>query len=88
MRIPRVSNPLTHSAGPYRLTYYFQCTPHDGFAALRYRLASGDAKPHSPEIEQIRFVPLTNLDQYDLMSSDRRFLSEDLPRLVPGLFFD
>ena len=42
-------------------------------------------KPCSPEIRQIRFVPLTDLTKYDLFSSDVRFLTEDLPRLEPTL---
>ena len=72
--------------GPYRLDFYYRCTPGAGFAALRAGLASGEARSASPEIRQMRLVPLTELDGYDLFSSDERFLRQDLPRLEPGLF--
>jgi 8-oxo-dGTP pyrophosphatase MutT (NUDIX family) len=72
--------------GPYRLDFYFRCAPGDGFAALREGLSSGRIKPSSPEIKQIRFIPLTRVEDYDLFSTDRRLLSEDLPRLEPNLY--
>lgn len=75
---------MPEEPGPFRLTFYFQCSPQDGFAALRDGLASGDTRPQSPEIRRMRFVPLTELGQYDLFSSDHRFLTEDLPRLLPS----
>ena len=76
---------VVEEPGPYRLDFYFRCVPHQGFAALRRDLSSGKIKPRSPEIKQIRFVPLTDLRKYDLYSSDIRFLLEDLPRLEPTL---
>lgn len=71
--------------GPYRLDFYYWCTPRQGFAALRADLASGRHRPRSPEISQLRMVPLTNLGQYDLFSPDARFLNEDLLRLETAL---
>ena len=76
---------VAEEPGPYRLDFYFRCAPRDGFAALRDGLKSGRMKPASPEIRQIRFVPLTDLPRYDLFSTDVRFLTEDLPRLEPAL---
>lgn len=72
--------------GPYRLDFYFKCRPEGGFDALREGLRSGAVAPRSPEVKQIRLVPLTDLDKYDLYSSDRRFFRNDLPRLEPALF--
>jgi 8-oxo-dGTP pyrophosphatase MutT (NUDIX family) len=66
--------------GPYRLTFYFMCKPAAGFAAMREGLASGS----SPEITGMRMVSLDELDDYDLFSTDARFLQQDLPRLVPA----
>ena len=76
---------VSEEPGPYRLDFYFRCAPRDGFAAFRHVLNSGQTKPFSPEIRQIRFVPLTDLTKYDLFSTDLRFLTEDLPRLEPTL---
>jgi 8-oxo-dGTP pyrophosphatase MutT (NUDIX family) len=76
---------VAEEPGPYRLDFYFRCTPRDGFAALRHSLGSGPAKPCSPEIRQVRFVPLTDLTKYDLFSPDLRFLTKDLPRHEPAL---
>jgi 8-oxo-dGTP pyrophosphatase MutT (NUDIX family) len=76
---------VAEEPGPYRLDFYFRCVPRDGFAAFRHDLNSGQTKPFSPEIKQVRFVPLTDLTKYDLFSADLRFLTEDLPRLVPTL---
>jgi 8-oxo-dGTP diphosphatase len=76
---------VAEEPGPYRLDFYFRCAPHHGFAALRHGLSTGQIKPRSPEIKQIRFVPLTDLKKYDLYSTDFRFLHEDLPRLEPAL---
>lgn len=72
---------VAEEPGPYRLDFYFRCAPREGFAALRQGLNSGQTKPCSPEIKQIRLVPVTDLKQYDLFSTDARFLQEDLPRL-------
>jgi 8-oxo-dGTP pyrophosphatase MutT (NUDIX family) len=72
---------IPEEPGPYRLDFYFRCEPRDGFTALREGLRSGRIKPCSPEIKQIRFVPLTSFADYDLFSTDRRLLTEDLPRL-------
>jgi 8-oxo-dGTP pyrophosphatase MutT (NUDIX family) len=76
---------VSEEPGPYRLDFYFRCTPRDGFAALRHRLNSGQTNAQSPEIKQARLVPLTDLTKYDLFSTDVRFLTEDLPRLEPAL---
>lgn len=76
---------VAEEPGPYRLTFYFRCIPQGGFAALRHGLISGQTKPRSPEIKQIRLVPLTDLKKYELFSTDHRFLHEDLPRLEPTL---
>jgi len=76
---------VSEEPGPYRLDFYFRCAPRDGFAAFRHHLNSGQTKPFSPEIKQVRFVPLTDLTNYDLFSTDLRFLTEDLPRLEPTL---
>jgi 8-oxo-dGTP pyrophosphatase MutT (NUDIX family) len=76
---------IVEEPGPYRLDFYFRCAPREGFAALRHSLTSGQTKPRSPEIKQIRFVPLTDLTKYDLFSSDVRFLTKDLPRHEPTL---
>ena len=65
---------IAEEPGPYRLDFYYRCAPRDGFAALRQSLSSGQTKPRSPEITQIRFVPLTDLTKYDLFSSDVRIL--------------
>ena len=69
--------------GPYRLDFFYRCAPKDGFAALRRQLESSSVKPRSPEVKQIRLVPWNRLDEYDLYSSDARFLLRDLPRLSP-----
>jgi 8-oxo-dGTP pyrophosphatase MutT (NUDIX family) len=76
---------VAEEPGPYRLDFYFRCAPRDGFAALRQSLGSELAKPRSPEIRQVRFVPLTDLTKYDLFSADLRFLSKDLTRHEPTL---
>jgi 8-oxo-dGTP pyrophosphatase MutT (NUDIX family) len=76
---------VAEEPGPYRLDFYFRCAPREGFAALRRSLQSGQTRPCSPEIRQIRFVPLSDLASYDLFSADVRFLTRDLPRLVPSL---
>jgi 8-oxo-dGTP pyrophosphatase MutT (NUDIX family) len=76
---------IAEEPGPYRLDFYFRCAPRDGFAALRQGVSSGRIRPSSPEIKQIRFAALTSLRDYDLFSTDFRFLSEDLPRLEPNL---
>ena len=76
---------VSEEPGPYRLDFYFRCAPREGFAALRRGLGSQQSKPCSPEIKQIRLVPLTDLVKYDLFSTDVRFLTEDLPRLEPTL---
>ncbi|HEX7272590.1 MAG TPA: NUDIX hydrolase [Casimicrobiaceae bacterium] len=76
---------IAEEPGPYRLDFYFRCEPRNGFAGLRRALASGQVKPRSPEIRQIRFVPMNELATYDLFSPDRRLLTFDLPRREPGL---
>jgi 8-oxo-dGTP pyrophosphatase MutT (NUDIX family) len=52
---------VSEEPGPYRLDFYFRCAPRDGFAALRRGVSSGQSKPCSPEIKQIRLVPLSDL---------------------------
>jgi len=76
---------VAEEPGPYRLDFYFRCVPVEGFAALRKALSLGGFKPCSPEIKEIRFVPLTDLSGYNLFSTDFKFLSEELPRLHPNL---
>jgi 8-oxo-dGTP pyrophosphatase MutT (NUDIX family) len=76
---------IAEEPGPYRLDFYFRCQPREGFEALRHNLNSGHRGHASPEIKQVRFVPMTELRQYDLFSSDIRFLTEDLPRHEPDL---
>jgi 8-oxo-dGTP pyrophosphatase MutT (NUDIX family) len=76
---------VAEEPGPYRLDFYFRCAPRDGFPALRHSLASGESRRCSPEIRQVRLVPLTELDKYDLFSPDVRFLTRDLPRIDPTL---
>ena len=73
---------MPEEPGPYRLTFYFQCSPAEGFAALRKGIAAGETRPRSPEIRNLRFVPLADLGDYDLFATDRRFLTDDLPRLL------
>ena len=77
---------ISEEPGPYRLDFYYRCTPGDGFDALRAALESGDIRSPSPEIMQIRLVPFTELSKYDLFSADGRFLRDDLPRLESALF--
>ncbi len=67
--------------GPYRLDFYFRCTPDQGFDALREGLRSGQIKPRSPEVAEICMVPVKQLKGYDLYSSDVKFLQSYLPKL-------
>ena len=76
---------IEEEPGPYRLDFYFRCAPASGFGALRDGLASGAVAPSSPEIRQMRLVPLDQVAGYDVFSSDARFLRDDLPRLEPAL---
>jgi 8-oxo-dGTP pyrophosphatase MutT (NUDIX family) len=76
---------IPEEPGPYRLDFYFRCAPRGGFAALRRALISGKVVPCSPEVRQMRLVPLTDLGKYDVFSSDARFLARDLPRYEPSL---
>ncbi len=71
--------------GSYRLDFYYRCEPDQGFADLRAALESEGLKPRSPEIRQLRMVPLAQLDHYDLYSPHARLLRVHLPRLVPAL---
>lgn len=70
--------------GPYRLTFYFLCKPAVGLQALRAGLSANTVQARSPEITGMRMVALDELDDYDLFSTDARFLRQDLPRLVPA----
>ncbi|MGO9445187.1 MAG: NUDIX hydrolase [Thiobacillaceae bacterium] len=76
---------VAEEPGPFRLDFYFRCTPKQGFEALRQELTHGVRQPRSPEIIQLRLVRLDELSDYDLFSADARFLSEDLPRLEQAL---
>lgn len=76
---------IAEEPGPYRLTFYFLCTPAGGFAAFREQLEKGEIPPHSPEITRMNMVPLDRLDDYDLFSPDGRLLRNDLSRLLPQL---
>ena len=76
---------VAEEPGPYRLDFYYRCFPQQGFVKLREGLTSGRIKPRSPEISQMRLVPLPALKDYDLYSSDARLLREDLSRLEPRL---
>jgi 8-oxo-dGTP pyrophosphatase MutT (NUDIX family) len=73
---------MKEEPGPYRLTFYFQCRPVEGFETLREGIESGRVRPRSPEIRNMRFISLDELDDYDVFSTDRRFLSHDLERLL------
>ncbi len=79
---------VVEEPGPYRLDFYFRCSPDIGFPAFRERIDSGRIKPNSPEITQVRFVPLTDLCNYDVFSPHARLLKQDLPRLEPALATD
>ncbi len=76
---------VAEEPGPYRLDFFFHCVPEMGYAAMRAGIESGQIKPHSAEITQMRFVPLNELSNYDVFSSDERFLKQDLLRLQPEL---
>jgi len=76
---------VVEEPGPYRLDFYYLCTPAEGFAVLRKRLEAGSTKAVSPEIKQMRLVALNDLSGYDVFSADIRFLKEDLPRIEPKL---
>lgn len=76
---------IAEEPGPYRLDFYFRCAPDSGFGPLRLGLESGEIRPRSPEIRQMRLVPLSDIAEYDMLSSDTRFLRDDLPRLEPSL---
>jgi len=76
---------VVEEPGPYRLTFYFLCTPAGGFKVLREGLEAGTVRPHSPEVSRIELVPLDRLTDYDLFSPDSRLLRNNLSRLMPGL---
>ena len=76
---------IPEEPGPDRLDFYFRCVPEQGFTALRAALESNGLEPPSPEIRQMRRVPLSEIDYYDLFSADARLLRDDLPRLAPEL---
>jgi len=79
---------VVEEPGPYRLDFYYLCTPAAGFAVLRERLESGSTKAVSPEIKQMRLVALNDLSGYDVFSADIRFLTEDLPRIESKLRYE
>ncbi len=74
---------IAEEPGPDRLDFYFLCTPEGGFESLRESIRRGEFKARSPEIEDARMVPLSELTSFDLFSPDARFLHRDLPRLRP-----
>ena len=76
---------VAEEPGPYRLDFYYRCEPEQGCAALRAALESGSFEPRSPEILEARFVPLSEIGDYDLFSSSERFIENDLIRLIPSL---
>jgi len=76
---------VAEEPGPYRLDFFFRCAPDIGFPALREGIEAGRIKPNSPEITQMRLVPLTDLGDYDLFSTDKCFFQQHLPRLEPTL---
>ena len=76
---------IPEEPGSDRLDFYFRCVPEQGFAALRAALESDGLKTRSPEIRQMRMVPLSEIDDYDLFSAHARLLRDDLPRLEPAL---
>ncbi len=76
---------IAEEPGPYRLDFFFRCVPDIGFPSLREAIESGRIAPNSPEVTQMRFVPLSDLGDYDVFSSDQRFLTKDLVRLEPTL---
>ena len=65
---------VPEESGPYRLDFYYRCRPKQGFGSLREGLDNGIIKPHSPEVRQILLVPVSQLKEYDLYSSDARIL--------------
>ncbi len=67
--------------GPYRLDFYFRCTPRQGFDTLRAELDSGKLRPRSPEVNTIRLIPMPLLPEYDLYSSDADLLLHRLPQM-------
>lgn len=68
--------------GARRLDFYYLCTPDDGFGVLRDGMASGEIKPRSPEVGEIRFVPLDRVHEYDVTSCHARFLNDCIPRTL------
>lgn len=76
---------VAEEPGPYRLTFYFLCTPAEGFKAFREGLETNKIRPHSPEVSRMELVPINRLDDYDLFSPDRRLLLGNLYRLMPDL---
>ncbi len=77
---------VAEEPGPYRLDFYFRCRPEHGIDLLRAELNAGRIKPRSPEISEIRLVPLPDVLQLDLYSSDNKFFRETFPLLEPALF--
>ena len=77
--------PYEEEPGPYRLTFYYLCVPAGGFDDFRQGLETGRIRPHSPEISDMRLVPLDELQDYALFSPDRRLLLGSLSRLMPEL---
>lgn len=76
---------VAEEPGPYRLTFYFLCTPAEGFKAFRQGIEAKTIRPRSPEVTRMELVPLDRLRDYDLFSTDRRLLLNTLGRLMPDL---
>ena len=73
---------VVEEPGPYRLDFYFRCTPDAGFPKLRAVLSSGEFKPRSPEIRAVRLVPLSEVCNYDLFSPNVRLFRQKLLPLL------
>ena len=76
---------IEEEPGPYRLTFYYLCKPAEGFDDFRQGLETGRIRPNSPEVSDMKLVPLGELQDYELFSPDRRLLLGSLNRLMPGL---
>jgi len=76
---------VAEEPGPYRMTFYYLCTPSEGFESFRKELETGHICPQSPEVTRMKLVPFNRLDEYDVFSADRRLLLKSMDRLIPGI---
>lgn len=60
--------------GPYRLTFYYNCRPRQGFHSFRKGINSGTIRPRSPEVVMMALIPVTHLDEHDVYPSDARLV--------------